>query len=168
MAESTVDTAMVRANWRKNSPTIPVMNPHGTNTAQSTRATPMTGPVTSSIAFTAAARGESPSPIQRSTFSTTTIASSTTIPIASTSPNSESELRLNPNPSMNASVPMIATGTEINGISVARHFCRKRSITIVTRTTAMPSVRSTSRCDSSMKGVVSWTMSARSPAGNRS
>ena len=47
----------------------------------------MTGPVTSSIAFRAASCGASPCSSHRSTFSTTTMASSTTIPIASTSPN---------------------------------------------------------------------------------
>ena len=167
MAESTVETAIVRANCRKNCPTIPVMKPQGTNTAHSTRATPMMGPVTSSIARSAASLGERPCSIHRSTFSTTTIASSTTMPIASTSPNSDSELRLNPSACMKASVPTIATGTEISGMRVARHFCRNRSITRATRITAMPSVRSTSRCDSSTKGVVSYTTRAWSPVGNR-
>ena len=35
-AEITVEMAMVSANCRKNCPTIPVMNAHGTNTAVST------------------------------------------------------------------------------------------------------------------------------------
>ena len=48
----------------------------------------MTGPVISSMARMVASRGSSPCAIQRSMFSTTTMASSTTMPIASTSPNS--------------------------------------------------------------------------------
>ena len=56
----------------------------------------MTGPETSSIAFTAASRGDEPSSMWRSTHSTTTIASSTTSPIARTSPNSERVLTENP------------------------------------------------------------------------
>ena len=32
-AEMTVDEAIVRANWRKNWPVMPVMNAQGTNTA---------------------------------------------------------------------------------------------------------------------------------------
>ncbi len=49
-AERTVDTAMVKANWRKNRPVIPVMNTQGTNTEASTRPMAMTGAETSAIA----------------------------------------------------------------------------------------------------------------------
>ena len=49
-AEITVEAAIVSANWRKNWPTIPVMNAHGTNTAVSTRPMAITGPDTSSMA----------------------------------------------------------------------------------------------------------------------
>ena len=53
----------------------------------------MIGPVTSRIALIAASRGGSfSSRMMRSTFSSTTIASSTTMPIASTMPNSVSVL----------------------------------------------------------------------------
>ena len=53
----------------------------------------MIGPVTSRIALIAASRGRSfSSRMMRSTFSSTTIASSTTMPIASTMPNSVSVL----------------------------------------------------------------------------
>src|SRR6516162_9056789 len=45
-AEITVETAMVTANWRKNCPVMPLMNAHGTNTADSTSATAITGPAT--------------------------------------------------------------------------------------------------------------------------
>ena len=62
-AEITVETAMVRANWRKNMPVMPLMKAHGTNTADSTRATATTGPDTSSIALWAAALGVIPSSI---------------------------------------------------------------------------------------------------------
>ena len=134
---------------------MPEIKLHGTNTAQSTSATPITGPVTSSMALNDASRGVSPCSIQRSTFSTTTIASSTTIPIASTRPKSERLLRLKPNAAMNTNVPTIATGTATSGISVARQFCRNRSTTRATSRIASRSVLSTSAFDSSMKGVVS-------------
>ena len=129
-AENTVETAIVTANWRKNWPVMPLMNAHGTNTAHSTRATAMTGPVTSSIALRAASRGGRPCSSQRSTFSTTTMASSTTMPMASTRPNSEMLFRLKPTAAMTAKVPMMATGTAISGISAARQFCRKTSTTM--------------------------------------
>ena len=65
------------------------MNIEGTNTAHSTSAMAISAEPTSSMLFFAASRGASPAAILRSTFSTTTMASSTTMPIASTSPNSD-------------------------------------------------------------------------------
>jgi len=101
------------------------MNAVGTNTAESTSAIPTTGAVNSSMAFKAASLGVRPSSICRPTPSTTTIASSTTNPIASTSPNSESVLIENPKSGKNTNVPMSATGTASMGIKVARQLCRK-------------------------------------------
>lgn len=68
------------------------MNASGTNTATSVSAIAMIGPLTSCIALYVACRAVIPFSMLRSTFSTTTIASSTTIPIASTIPNSDSAL----------------------------------------------------------------------------
>ena len=134
---------------------MPPMNAQGTNTAERTAATPITGPVTSVIARSAAAYGSSPWLIQRSTFSTTTIASSTTMPIASTRPKSDSVLRLNPMAAIAANVPTIATGTATSGISVARQLWRNSSTTSPTSRIASRSVFTTSTIDSVMKGVVS-------------
>jgi len=155
IAENTVETEMVTANWRKNWPVMPDTNVQGTNTAHKTRATATTGPVTSSIALRAASRGVRPCSSQRSTFSTTTIASSTTIPMASTNPNSERLFSEKSRAAMTANVPMMATGTAISGINVARQFCRKSSTTKATRMIASRSVLKTSTIDSRMKGVVS-------------
>ena len=68
------------------------MNATGMNTAARISAMPMTGACTSAIALNVASRGDIPSSMWCSTASTTTMASSTTRPIASTSPNSESVL----------------------------------------------------------------------------
>ena len=57
-------------------------------------------------------------------FSTTTIASSTTMPIASTRPNSVSVLIEKPNALMTANVPTSETGMVSVGISVVRQSCR--------------------------------------------
>ena len=84
----------------------------------------------------------------RSTFSTTTIASSTTMPMASTSPNSVSVLIENPKPSRTAKVPMIDTGTATSGMTDARQVCRNSTTTITTSSTASNSVMTTSRMDS--------------------
>ena len=90
-----IDTAIeiVIENCRYSSPVSPPRNAIGTNTDTSTSTIATTGPVTSFIAMIAASRACSfSSRMMRSTFSSTTIASSTTMPIASTMPNSVSVL----------------------------------------------------------------------------
>ena len=54
------------------------------------------------------------------------MASSTTMPMASTMPKSVSVLMVKPRACMPAKVPMMETGTARQGMSVARKFCRKR------------------------------------------
>ena len=70
------------------------------------------------------------------TPSTITIASSTTMPIASTMPNRVDRLTVKPSAAMAAKAPMIVTGTVVAGTSMARQSCRKTRITISTRTPA--------------------------------
>ena len=55
-AEIIIDTAIVRANWRKNCPVMPEMKAHGTNTALSTRPIAMTGPATCDIVAAVASK----------------------------------------------------------------------------------------------------------------
>ena len=83
----------------------------------------------------------------RSTFSTTTIASSTTMPMASTSPNSVSVLIEKPSSSSSAKVPMIDTGTASNGMIEARQVCRNSTTTITTSRIASSSVCTTDLID---------------------
>src|SRR5687768_15433435 len=116
------------------------MNAIGTNTATSTSAIAMMGPLTSSIALYVASRGDKPFSMFLSTFSTTTMASSTTIPIASTNPNSDSALMENPNASISANVPMMDTGTASNGMIEARQVCRNTITTITTSAKASSNV----------------------------
>ena len=69
-------------------PVAPEKNAIGTNTADSTVAMPISAPEISRIDLRVASSGEScSSTITRSTFSTTTMASSTSRPIASTIAN---------------------------------------------------------------------------------
>ena len=78
-------------------PTEPGKNAIGTNTDISTSVMPMIAPVICCIALRVASFGDSPSSdMMRSTFSTTTMASSTRMPIASTMPNSVSMLMDSP------------------------------------------------------------------------
>ena len=121
------------------------MNATGTNTEQSTSTIATSALATCRIALSAASRGDRPScAMMRSTFSITTIASSTTMPIASTSPNSVSTLIDMPNTSKPRNVPITLTGTASIGMSVARQLCRKRNTTSVTSTIASTSVIATS------------------------
>ena len=89
-----IATATVTANCRNSSPEMPGMKPTGTNTDKSTSVMAMIGAVISRIACLVASAGVSSgcSSITRSTFSTTTIASSTTMPMARTIASSETEL----------------------------------------------------------------------------
>ena len=104
-----------------------------------------------------ASRAEMPgsSRITRSTFSTTTMASSTSRPIASTMPNRVSVLMVKPNTASTPKVPSSTTGTAIAGISVARQLCRNTNITMTTRMMASISVLTTSSIDSFTKSVLS-------------
>src|SRR5260370_745597 len=99
---------------------MPGIKAVGTNTAESTSAIPTTGPESSSIAFKAAFFGVRPSSMWRSTPSTTTMASSTTRPIASTRPKRESVLMDKPNTGNNTNVPTSETGTARSGITLER------------------------------------------------
>ncbi len=157
IAEISIDTDTATANWRNSCPLIPGMNATGTNTDSKTRVIAMIGPVIWAIAFFVASGIESSgsSSITRSTFSMTTIASSTTMPIARTSANSETVFAEKPIPSMTANVPMIETGTATSGISVVRSLPRNRNTTRPTRMNASISVRMTSRTVALTKTVVS-------------
>ena len=115
---------------------MPPMKPTGTNTAARMTAMAMTGPETSSIALSVAAFGSIPCSMWCMTASTTTIASSTTMPIASTRPSSDSTLIEKPSSGKKMKAPTSDTGTVRSGISVARQFCRKTKTTRITSRTA--------------------------------
>ncbi len=102
------------------------MKATGTKTEMSTREMAMTGPATSAMAARVASRGAIfPWSILCCTASTTTMASSTTMPMASTRPKRVSVLMEKPKTCISAKVPTRETGTVSMGMSVARPFCRK-------------------------------------------
>ena len=97
----------------------------------------MTAPLTSSMDRIAASLGLIPfSAMLRSTFSTTTMASSTTMPIARTSPKSVTMFIEKPNSGITAKVPMSDTGIAMRGIKVALQLCKKTKTTSTTRKNA--------------------------------
>ncbi len=160
MPEITTEIAIVMANCLYICPVMPPRNATGTNTAHSTSTIATTGPATSSIACLAAVFGSSLCTVMlRSTFSITTIASSTTIPMASTMPNSVSMLIEKPSASIPMKVPTIDTGTASTGISVARRLCRNTNTTITTSTTASKNVCTTSVIEARVNSVVSIAIS---------
>ena len=86
-------------------------NATGTNTATSTSEVAMTAPATSFMATEAALCGSVlPSAMCRSMFSMTTMASSTTSPVANVMPNSVRVLMENPNSLTKMKVPINETG----------------------------------------------------------
>ena len=89
------------------------------------------------------------------TASTTTIASSTTMPMASTRPSSDSTLIEKPSIGKKMNAPISETGTVTSGIRVARQFWRKTKTTRMTRTTASNSVWTISLMPSATGSVVS-------------
>src|SRR5436309_459956 len=133
------------------------MNAVGTKTAHNTSAVATIGLVTSLIARFAASVGESPRPIFRWTFSTTTIASSTTMPMASTSPNNERLLIENPNANMTANVPISDTGIAASGMIEARQVWRKMITTITTSKIASSNVCTTASIECRTNTVGSYT-----------
>ena len=100
-------------------PTEPVKKASGTNTDTSTTVMPTIAPEICPIALRVACSGGSPSSLMmRSTFSTTTMASSTTMPMTSTIANMVSTLIEKPKLSSTAKLPISATGTTMVGMIV--------------------------------------------------
>ena len=87
-----------------------------------------------------ACRGESPASRCRVMFSITTIASSTTNPVAIVRAISERLSRLYPARYMNPNVPISDTGTATLGISVLRRSRKNRKTTRITSPTEIISV----------------------------
>src|ERR1700719_2098749 len=165
-AEMATENAIVNANCRNKMPVAPGKSATGTNTATSTSDVATTAPATSFMAAEAALCGSvMPSAMCRSTFSMTTIASSTTSPVASVMPNSVNVLIENPKALIKMKVPTSDTGMVIAGINVLRQSCKNKKITAITSAIACSSVIITSRIDSLTTLVVSKATAYFSPGG---
>ena len=161
IAEMTIETETATANCWKSWPEMPGMKATGTKTDRSTSVIATMAPVISPMAAQAASAGVMPgfASIFASTASTTTMASSTTIPMARTRARSETVLSEKPIASITAKVPTSATGTAISGMIVARSEPRKMKTTMTTSTKASISVCSTSLMLSFTNSELSETMS---------
>ena len=135
---------------------MPDMKAVGMNTDRRTSTSPTTGPCSSFMAFSAASFGDSfPLSMMREQSSTTTMASSTTIAIARTSPKRVRVLIVNPISFITAKVATSDTGMVIIGIMTARQFCRKSMMTSITISVVSRKVTRTSSMDALTKSVVS-------------
>src|SRR2546426_307929 len=99
---------------------MPPMSRMGMNTAISDRLIDNTVKPTSRAPFSAAFIGDTPCSMWRDTFSSTTMASSTTKPVAMVSAINDRLLRLNLHKYITPKVTISDTGTATLGISVAR------------------------------------------------
>ena len=154
-AEIATAAASATASSRNNRPVLPSRKPTGRNTATSTAVVAITAKATCAVPRRAATSGGSPRSARRWMFSTTTMASSTTSPIASTSANNVNRLieKSNAYSAMNAATRH--TGTVTAGISAARTLPRNSQITTSTSTMASASVWYTRSTAASMKVVLS-------------
>ena len=84
----------------------------------------------------------------RAMFSMTTMASSTTRPVASVRPKRVIVLIVKPKSFMMKKVPISDTGIVAAGMSVERGSCKNKKMTITTSTIESSSVMTTSRMDS--------------------
>ena len=170
-----IENAIVSENCLYRIPVVPGKRLTGTKTEISTSEVAITALVTSAIATMVALCGSCthssvPATVcpsrWRCTFSITTIASSTTSPVAKVIPKSVNELMEKSKSRMNANVPISETGIVMAGMIVARQSCRNRKITMITMTMASASVFSTSTIESWTIVVVSTATKPFSPGGN--
>ena len=165
-AEMLTENASTKPNSENRLPTSPGMNETGMNTAASVAVVASTAKTISLVPRTAAARGPAPMARWRAMFSTTTMASSTTRPVATTSASSVMTLIEKPTAQMAASVPISDTGMEIAGAMVARNERRKARMMRMTMTFASKRLMITSRTDSRMNTASSRVMEMSTPAGS--
>ncbi len=81
IVEITIIMVTIHPNWRKSTPLMPVTKVNGKNTAISVSVDATTDMATSLVPWTAACFGAEPRSMCVVTFSSTTMASSTTMPI---------------------------------------------------------------------------------------
>ncbi len=115
----------------------------------------MIGPTSSRAASFAAWNADLPICRWRSTFSTMTMASSTTSPTESTIANNVSRLMVKPASSIRNTAPISEIGIAITGISTERKEPRKRKMTTTTISSVSTKVWRTSLIASWMYAVES-------------
>ena len=96
MVEMIIMIVTIQPSWRKSTPDMPVTRVRGKNTAISVSVEAITDTATSLVPCTAACFGSAPRSMCVVTFSSTTMASSTTIPMDIDNADSETMLSESP------------------------------------------------------------------------
>ena len=147
---------------------LPVMNASGVNTAARVMVMAMMANAISLLPASAARYGDMPSSMCRCTFSSITMASSTTRPMARTSPSRVRMLMVKPMTYRKMNAPISDTGMVTNGIRVARTLRRNKKITSTTSTSASNMAAYTALIDSSTNTERSKATWMRMPSGRPS
>ena len=164
--ETNTDTIIVIANCWYNKPVIPAIPATGIKTATKTNVVAITGAVTFRIASKVASFVDIPFAIFTWTASTTTIASSTTIPIANTKPSKDNTLIVKPKAGKNINAPIKDTGIAKVGINVALQSWIKIKTTRTTKINATINVTTISLIPASIAVVESNEISYVILSGN--
>jgi len=165
-SEIRMATASVTANSWNRRPTTSPMNSSGISTAISDTVSDTRVKPISAAPLSAACIGDSPISRWRAMFSSMTMASSTTKPVAMVS---AIRLRLfteKPARYMTPKVPTSDSGTATLGISVAGRLRRNRKVTMTTSATANTSSFCTSRTEARMDSVRSVSTATSTAAGS--
>ena len=132
-SENSTATVTVKPKGRKNSPGMPPMNATGMNTAHIVSVVATTARPISIAASVAASQRRLALRKWRTMFSTSTIASSTSMPTTSVSASSVSMFSVKPRPSIAQNVGMIDSGSASADTSVARQSRRNSHTTMIAR-----------------------------------
>ena len=139
-SETAIANAEVKPNDDMKRPTIPAMNPTGRNTASSDSVVAVTAIPISRVPSMAAWNGGIPfSSTKRKIFSSTTTASSITIPTISVSASIVIWFSVKPIAAISPKVATIEVGMAMAVMNVARKFQRKTKTTMAAR--ILPSIR---------------------------
>ena len=161
-------TARVMANSRNSRPTTSAMNSSGISTAISDRVSETRVKPICRAPLSAALSGVSPSSRWRAMFSSMTMASSTTKPVAMVSAISVRLLMVKPARYITPKVPISDSGTTMDGMMVADSLRRNRKVTITTRAMASSNSCCTSRTAARMVCVRSVSTLTSTLAGRPS
>ncbi len=165
-SETVIAVDRVMANSRNRRPMMPPISRIGRKTAISDTLIDSTVKPTSWAPFRAASMRPMPSSTWRVTFSSTTMASSTTKPVAMVRAISDRLSREKPSRNITPTAPSRETLTATLGISTARPLCRKKATTPTTSTREISTVRSTSARDARMVVVRSTATCMSMSAGS--